>query len=97
MNKAPQVGDRVRYQPPNTNYGMRMPVDGKVIAIFPNERAKDDQDWNSPTAPPWIGMAPETEWGVLVEVDEIPAWWPYAKDIKQFWPNVVDLEPCKNT
>jgi hypothetical protein len=82
MQRAPKVGERVRY-----SGGLVVgPCTGVVYKIYPAYRWDDDLEvatWD---------LLPESEWSVGVTVDQIPDKWPYGSD-GRFAPEVSDLGP----
>lgn len=76
MQKAPKIGQRVRYTG-DCPWGRG----GVVRHVYPYYPDTED---------PWK-LAPEPEWSVRVEIDQVPPDWPYNGKI---WaPYVSEVEP----
>ncbi len=78
MNRAPKVGDRVRY----VGGVVTGPCVGTVEAIYKKELWPDDF-YDDPDAVAGVthkptGLAPEKDWHVRMRVDELPERWPYG-------------------
>ena len=88
MNKAPNIGDRVRF----AGNGVVGPCVGTVTRIFKEHRYPDDFDWDSDENPRSIGFKSEREWHVAMKPDRRPSPWAYG-DSDTFAPEVADIEP----
>lgn len=97
MNKAPGIGQRVRYV---GGHADRDSVTGTVEKISITRTYRDDIDWDDPDLTDAdvkraeTGDAPQSEWKAHVRVDELPAWWPYG-DCDIFCPDVSCLQPIE--
>jgi hypothetical protein len=84
MNRAPKIGERVRYDElcfSGEPFEERRTVTGTVMAIY--------EDWNEAGT-----LLPEREWSAGIKVDEKPKWWAYGNN-DRFAPAVAHLEPIK--
>jgi hypothetical protein len=93
MQKCPKIGDRVRT---GADYWTG-PFTGTVTAIYPKHSylvEDDDPRWDDPDfVPPRGPLLPESRWQVGVQVDAIPAHWPYPGSDK-IAPDVSELFPA---
>lgn len=93
MDKAPKIGQRVRYK-----VFAREEVTGTVEKIHKTRTYRDDVDWDddnltdADVRAAETGTAHEAEWKATVRIDAKPAWWPYG-DHMVFCPTVGDLQP----
>ena len=87
MNRAPEIGARVRYS------GFWGTCVGTVEKIHKTVGYDDDNfDWEYDEGlPPVIGFKPESEWRVSVRPDTRPKWWTWPSN-DAFIVDVHELE-----
>jgi len=86
MNKAPKVGQRVRFN----GSSVVGPCVGVVDRIYVHHTFDEDRsdEWNARNGKP----LPESEWHVRMRPDTLPERWCYTGN-DAFAPSVSDVEP----
>lgn len=86
MKRCPKIGDRIQF----IGDSVIEPCTGIVTAIYKAE------EWNEDTDRPTGKFLPESEWSVCIEVDIIPAFWPYV-NCNKFAAQVQYLQRVRNS
>ena len=95
MNRAPKIGERVRYREvcfKGEPYEETREVTGTVVRIYKKHDDVFDDDGEFVRAGP---LLPPVKWKAAVKVDARPKWWPYP-NTDMFAPDVACLEPIED-
>lgn len=91
MNRAPKIGQRVRYlEVIDIGFGRHETREctGVVQRLYKKHADVFDDDGEFVRRGP---LLPEDQWKASVKVDVRPAWWPYPQN-DSFAPDVAHLE-----